>query len=329
MNYYEHHIGDFAEATAHLSFVEDAAYSRLIRKYYAQEKPLPVDVKAVQRLVGARSKDEREAVESVLREFFDLRDDGWHQARCDSEIDRYREKAPERDAKRENERERQRRTRERRKQIFDALRDIGVVPAFDAPMSQLNALLSQHNITLESQPVTRNITQPVTRDDTATQTPDTRHQTPDPNTRGGESTSTDVAPAGTHPPPSDGTRAGQLCRVLRKAGIADTAPGHPDLIALAEAGVTDAEAQGAALSAVDRGKGRFAYVLGILKGQRIEAAQTAKGLHQGPMPQASASRKDVQLQTAALMTGAAPMTGRIRPITDPETIDVETRILPP
>ena len=37
MNYYEHHIGDYAEATAHLTFIEDATYSRLIRKYYATE----------------------------------------------------------------------------------------------------------------------------------------------------------------------------------------------------------------------------------------------------------------------------------------------------
>jgi uncharacterized protein YdaU (DUF1376 family) len=92
MNYYEHHIGDYAEATAHLSFVEDAAYSRCIRKYYAIEGPLPADTKAVQRLVGARSKDERSAVDAVLREFFTLQDDGWHNARCDEEIARYQDK---------------------------------------------------------------------------------------------------------------------------------------------------------------------------------------------------------------------------------------------
>lgn len=92
MNYYEHHIGDYAEATAHLSFVEDAAYSRCIRKYYAIEGPLPVDVKAVQRLVGARSKDERNAVDAVLGEFFTLQDDGWHNTRCDEEIARYKDK---------------------------------------------------------------------------------------------------------------------------------------------------------------------------------------------------------------------------------------------
>lgn len=92
MNYYEHHIGDYAEATAHLSFIEDAAYSRCIRKYYASESPLPVDVKAVQRLVGARTRDERAAVDTILREFFTLLDDGWHNDRCDEEIARYQAK---------------------------------------------------------------------------------------------------------------------------------------------------------------------------------------------------------------------------------------------
>lgn len=92
MNYYEHHLGDYAQATSHLSFVEDAAYSRLIRRYYASEKPIPADIAAAQRLVGARSKEERAAVETVLKEFFVLRDDGWHQPRCDAEIARYQDK---------------------------------------------------------------------------------------------------------------------------------------------------------------------------------------------------------------------------------------------
>jgi uncharacterized protein YdaU (DUF1376 family) len=92
MNYYEHHIGDYAEATSHLTFVEDAAYSRLIRKYYATERPLPSDIKHVQRLINARTRDERNAVALVLNEFFILKDDGWHQARCDHEIARYKDK---------------------------------------------------------------------------------------------------------------------------------------------------------------------------------------------------------------------------------------------
>lgn len=92
MNYYEHHLGDYAEATSHLSFVEDAAYSRCIRKYYSSESPLPADVKQVQRLVGARTKEEREAVQTVLDEFFKLEADGWHNRRCDDEIARYQDK---------------------------------------------------------------------------------------------------------------------------------------------------------------------------------------------------------------------------------------------
>lgn len=92
MNYYEHHLGDYAEATAHLSFVEDAAYSRLIRKYYASEKPIPAEIKAAQRLIGARTKEEKEAVETILEEFFELREDGWHNMRCDDEIARYQDK---------------------------------------------------------------------------------------------------------------------------------------------------------------------------------------------------------------------------------------------
>lgn len=92
MNYYEHHIGDYAEATAHLTFIEDATYSRLIRKYYATEKPLPIEIKLVQRLINARSKEEKNAVVSVLDEFFTLTDDGWRQERCDHEIARFKER---------------------------------------------------------------------------------------------------------------------------------------------------------------------------------------------------------------------------------------------
>jgi len=99
MRHFAHHIGDYAAATAHLSFIEDAAYHRLLRRYYQDEKPLPADLAATQRLVGARSRDEREAVKNVLEEFFTLGADGWHQVRADKEIDVYHAKA---DAAREN-----------------------------------------------------------------------------------------------------------------------------------------------------------------------------------------------------------------------------------
>ena len=93
MNYYEHHIGDYDAATAHLSMLEDAAYSRLMRLYYRKEAPIPADLAVVCRLVRASSKDERAAVQAVLSEFFELREDGWHQPRCDSDILSYQKRA--------------------------------------------------------------------------------------------------------------------------------------------------------------------------------------------------------------------------------------------
>lgn len=92
MNYFEHHIGDYEQATSHLTACEDGIYGRLIRWYMASETPIPVDLKVVQRRIRARSRDEIQAVETVLDEFFELRATGWHQHRCDEEIARFKDK---------------------------------------------------------------------------------------------------------------------------------------------------------------------------------------------------------------------------------------------
>jgi len=90
MNLFRWHLGDYDSATAHLSWDEDCAYSRLLRVYYRLERALPQDTGEVCRLVRARTSTHRHAVETVLREFFDLRDDGWHNKRADEEIESYR-----------------------------------------------------------------------------------------------------------------------------------------------------------------------------------------------------------------------------------------------
>ena len=86
MNYYSFHIGDYLSATAHLSIIEHGAYRRLLDIYYIHESPLPDDVKQIYRLVGARGKEEREAVDSVLAEFFQSTPEGFRHDRCDHEI---------------------------------------------------------------------------------------------------------------------------------------------------------------------------------------------------------------------------------------------------
>lgn len=93
MNYYSHNIGDYAQATMHLSLIEDAIYTRLLRRYYAEEQPIIDDLVQVCRWVGARSTEEREAVPVVLAEFFELQDGSWHNKRADEEIAKYHAKA--------------------------------------------------------------------------------------------------------------------------------------------------------------------------------------------------------------------------------------------
>lgn len=84
MNYYERHIGDYLKDTAHLSLLEHGVYTRLLDVYYIREAPIPDEQAA--RLVGARTKEEREALQVILQEFFTLTDRGWEQARCEREI---------------------------------------------------------------------------------------------------------------------------------------------------------------------------------------------------------------------------------------------------
>ena len=77
MNYYSHNIGDYAQATSHLTLVEDAIYMRLLRRYYAEEAPIIDDLPQVCRWVGARADDEKEAVKTILSEFFVLDNGAW------------------------------------------------------------------------------------------------------------------------------------------------------------------------------------------------------------------------------------------------------------
>lgn len=86
MNYYPFHIGDYASATRHLTWIEDAAYRRLMDVYYVREEPLPSDIRQVYRLVVASTDEQREAVDVVLGEFFELTEDGYRHDRCDAEI---------------------------------------------------------------------------------------------------------------------------------------------------------------------------------------------------------------------------------------------------
>lgn len=84
MNYYEHHLGDYAKDTAHLSMLEHGAYRLLLDRYYGTEQGIPAD--QAHRVARARSRDEKAAVDVVLNEFFTLTDGVWINKRAEQEI---------------------------------------------------------------------------------------------------------------------------------------------------------------------------------------------------------------------------------------------------
>lgn len=90
MNYYERHIGDYLKDTAHLSLLEHGVYGRLLDVYYSREGAIPVD--QAERLIGARSKEERAALAAVLDEFFVVDAGSYRHERCERELARFRDK---------------------------------------------------------------------------------------------------------------------------------------------------------------------------------------------------------------------------------------------
>lgn len=176
MNYYEHHIGDYAKDAGYLSMIEDGAFRRLLDAYYTREAPLPASAKDCCKLARASTKAERDAVVYVLGEFFDLREDGHHQKRCDEELARYQDSQGESDDRRKHETERKRRYRARRAELFDALREHGIVPSFDIPIEDLESMLSR--VLSRGTNIGTNIGQDedVPVKGTATHTPDTSNQ---------------------------------------------------------------------------------------------------------------------------------------------------------
>jgi uncharacterized protein YdaU (DUF1376 family) len=93
MNFYPHHLGDHMRDTAQLSILEDGVYRRLLDAYYVHERPLPAEQRECCKIARAVSKRERDAVAYVIKQFFQLRNDGYHQRRADAEIERFRQKS--------------------------------------------------------------------------------------------------------------------------------------------------------------------------------------------------------------------------------------------
>lgn len=140
----------------------------------------------MQRLIAARTKEEKEAVETILDEFFDLRSDGWHNTRCDEEIARFQDKQAK------------------------AKRSADARWSKSRTHSEGNANASTDAMRTHSE-------------GNAHQSPVASHQSPDVNHPTEVASSRD-SEEGASQLPQAGTRKGLVCGLLRKAGMADAAP---------------------------------------------------------------------------------------------------------
>lgn len=256
MNYYERHIGDYMKDTAHLSLLEHGIYTRLLDVYYTREAPIPKAEGA--RLVGARTKEEREAVSAILLEFFEDTPDGWRQKRCDEEIARFHEGDEDRERREQNERERVRKHREDRARMFDALRAVGQTPRWNVGTDVLRELVKRYCNVTGAQPVTPPVTPPATEPvtpATATQTPVPSTQYPIPkktadahsqvSRSGPEPDPLPALPDGKPSNPEKPSRHGALARLLRDLGVQVT-PFNPVLLEWVDSlAITDDEAKAA------------------------------------------------------------------------------------
>lgn len=99
--------------------------------------------------------------------------------------------------------------------------------------------------------------------------------------------STLLAGSQTAPPvnPNSETKltAGEVCKRLVELRVAHVNPGHVLLSTLLEAGATMEEFAGVAQDAVSKGKGKFAYVLNTVKGQREDAKIAAEQIARGEL----------------------------------------------
>ena len=140
MNYFSFHIGDYICATQHLSLEEDLMFRRLLDLYYTTEKPLTKDELQLFRLTRANCELNQDAVRAVLLEFFQETELGWVNKRAEAELKVMCDLRDDKQARKLNEKERMRRHREKRAHMFEALRAIEVVPAWDISLDELEVL---------------------------------------------------------------------------------------------------------------------------------------------------------------------------------------------
>jgi len=292
LNYYKHHLGDYAAATRHLSLLEHGVYRCLIDLYYINEAPLPLELRAVHRLVCARSKEEREAVETILEEFFVKSDDGWRNTRCDEEISAAQVKA-------EKNRELGKRGGRPRKTETETVSE-----------NNPNGFQQETETVSENNPSHKPIAN--------------SHVNPTVVERAGNSTSVARAQIS----PGEISPSAQVCLGLKSMGYSDTNPHDFELSALLQEGMTPDEILAVGSEFKGQGK-RFRYLLKTAEGRRRDAANTKPLPNQMRSSTGkSITTGDDRAYASAVLTGKVPATTTIEEFIDRRrSPDIGTSIL--
>ena len=87
-HWYARYPGDYAQKTKHLSMIEHGAYALLLDHYYSTEKPLPACAMQLHRICMAFADAEKDAVHTILEQFFILTDEGYVNDRVEAELEK-------------------------------------------------------------------------------------------------------------------------------------------------------------------------------------------------------------------------------------------------
>lgn len=88
MDHYPRYPGDYIRDTLTLTMAEDGAYSRLMDLYYATEKPIKKGPDLYPAL-RCRTRQERDAVDTILRCFFQYKNGYYYHLRIEEEIKKF------------------------------------------------------------------------------------------------------------------------------------------------------------------------------------------------------------------------------------------------
>ena len=177
MNYYQRHLGDYYKDTIGLDLLGHGVYNALLDTLYIHERPIPADFDDACQAIGAKSKAEKKMLRYVLRRFFYLEEDGYHQSRVDETLANIYQgqgndqgssdstRPAPRQAVGANAADRQKRYRERQR-LAQQLHEQGVDVRQGASIKEMEAALAlqKNTVTRDGNTVTDSVTRDVTDD---------------------------------------------------------------------------------------------------------------------------------------------------------------------